>query len=150
MRGARQGPVGAVDQGFQLVGDQPAVVGGESATEAGIPGRGVLVNAFFAGVVNADDDQRLEEAAGDQLIRGLADPPVFTGLKCGLRVEQVLPVVHVKDGVAAVGVHVVTGGEPNQDISVVGEELGVKPFVPVERGVGRVHLPHDQYMFQGA
>ena len=36
------------------------------------------------------------------------------------------------------------------DLAVAGQEGRVELFVPVERGVLRMHRPRDQYMFQGA
>ena len=106
------------------------------------------MNAFLTGVVDADDDEGLEQAGGDQVGGGLSDPPVLTPLKGRLGVEQVLPVVHVQDGKMAAGLSVITRGQPHQDIAVAGQEGRVELFVPVERGVLRMHRPRDQYMFQ--
>ena len=99
-----------------------------------------------AGVVDADDDQRLDAAGVDQLRRGLADAPVLAFLERGVGLEQILPVVHVEDGVPGLGVPVVARRQPDEDVAIVLEEFGVERFVTAELAIGRVHrAERNQY-----
>ena len=89
----------AIDERLQLLDDHPSIVGGFAAAKLRVLGRRVLLLAMNASVVDADDDQGLNAAVFDQLPGRLAKAPVLAFLERGLGLEQVLPVVHVQDGV---------------------------------------------------
>ena len=61
---------------------------------------------------------RLGTPFSDRQVCGLAQAPVLPGNEGALRFEEVLPVVHVQDGIGAVGMLVVAGrqidGEPSR------------------------------------
>ena len=111
-------------------------------------GRRVFVEAHLAGVVDADDDQRLDAAGLDQLGRRLADAPVLALLKRRLGLEQVLPVMHVQHRVPQSVERSSNAVErrrpsyrrqPDEDVPIVLEKLGMKLFVTAELAIGRVH-----------
>ena len=108
-----------------------------AAAEPFVFDRGVLIDPFVAGVVNADDDQRLNGAGLDQRIRGFAHAPVVSLDKRGLGIEQVLAILHIKHGKAALPLGLVTWREIDEQIVVLLHQPGNKLFVLVQtRGEG--------------
>ena len=108
---------------MRMVGSIRLAAARESAVVAG---GGVLGHAAETGVGDADEDERLGEAGEVEAVGGLAGAPGAAGDVGGARVEEVLTVVKVEDGKAAVGLGDVGGGEVDVNIAQVGEELGAE------------------------
>jgi hypothetical protein len=71
-------------------------------------------------MIDPDDDQRLDLARRDHAVRGLVEIPFLAAERRG-GVEQVLAVVHVEHGIAAVQILVVAGRQMDEDVAVVAE-----------------------------
>jgi hypothetical protein len=93
----------------------------------------VFFQALFAGVVDTDNDQWLDCAGSDQFLGSLVDTPLLM-CECCCRVEEVLTVVHIQNGIALAWMLVVSRRQIDEQIASVLEELrwelGVKPEVP--------------------
>jgi len=112
-RAIRPRAVVPVDPRLDLVGQHAAEVIGVAAA-APPAHRRVVVGAVQTRVVDADQDQRLDLLAVDQLLRGRAGVPGDAG-ECGVRREQVLAVLQVEHRIAVrrVGVVVLRQPDPN-------------------------------------
>ena len=84
-------------------------------------------------VVDGHDDERLDAPLLDQPLRGLVGLPLLPGQEGGGAVEDVLPVVHVQDGEAALGLVLVHRGQVDPDPSLEPEDLGVEIAEPLHR-----------------
>ena len=82
---------------------------------------------MLAGVVDADDDDRLDAAGGDQFLRGLVDAPLVAERR--RLVEDVLPVVQVEHGIPIGRRRIVVGRQVDQHGSVVLEVPRVEVLV---------------------
>src|SRR3712207_1801760 len=128
-----------VDEGLQLLDEQAAVELGLAAhLYPRVSARRVLVDAFVAGVVDADDDYGLYRLRLDERLRRLVHAPVLPGYEGGRAVEEVLPVVQVEHRVAAPRLALVTGREVDQHVAVCGKELRVELRVRAEVARERV------------
>ena len=127
---AGQRAIGAIDERLQLFDQHLAVGIGLAAAEAFVLDRRVFIDAMLAGVVDADDDQRLDLAGEGELVRGLAHSPVVAFAERRLRIEEVLAILHVENGEAPVGVLIVHGRQINDEVVLLvldlRRELGVK------------------------
>src|ERR1700734_2036260 len=87
------------------------------------------------GVVNADDDPRLHFAGAGGGVGLLANLPGLAGDEGGARVEEVLAVLHIDDGVGAVGVLVVAGRHVDDEVALVGQIDAGKGAMQAETAV---------------
>jgi hypothetical protein len=110
-----------VDERLQLLDDEPPVVVGPAAAQPGVRGGGVLVNPLGTRVGDADDDEGRERTRLDERVGRLAHAPVLPRDVRGVRVEQVLAVVHVEHGQRLVPL-VVAGRQVDHDVAVVWQE----------------------------
>ena len=111
----------AVDEGLEFFGEEAAVEGAKAPFVAAVGNRGVLGDAVDAGVTDADEDEGLDAAGGNQGVGGEVSAPGFAG-EGGARIEEVLAVVEVEDGKAAVGLAEVSDGQVDADVPVGGEK----------------------------
>ena len=115
-RVARDRAVARVDQRLQLLEQHAAVrVRLAAGLALRVARRRVLVDARGAGVVDADDDHRRRRPLVDRLVRGLGEAPVLPRHEGALRLEEVLPVLHVEDGIARRLALAVAGREVDRD-----------------------------------
>ena len=122
-----QGAIGAVDERLKLLDQKPQIavgqrrpavyglnlvahVGGQGGDQVG----GDIFPQAQVGVPHADDDGRAHLTARDQPRQMLVHAP-FAEVGRG-RIEQVLAVVHIEDGVAGVG-RLITRRNPNRDVA---------------------------------
>lgn len=133
--GAGLGAEGGVDQGFEFVDEETGVEGPFAAAVAPVAAGGVLVHAVVAGVVDADEDDGLDEVFAGETVGGGVGAPGAAGDVGGAGIDEVLAVVEVEDGEAAVGLGAVGGGEPDGDVTVVGEIDRVELWNAAEAGV---------------
>lgn len=94
-----EGAVVGVDVGLDRGGHEVEVLVGTAAAVACVAARCVLVDPIGAGVVDADDDHLVHQAAADQLVRSFIHAP-FLAAEGGRRLEQVLAVVSIEHGIA--------------------------------------------------
>jgi len=87
----------------------------------GIPStiRPEQIDAILAGVVNADNDQRLDLSGGDQRLSCLVNAPLLAGDERRCPVEQILSVVHVEHGITFVLFRIIVGRQIDDDITIV-------------------------------
>ena len=103
---------------------------------------------MVARVVDADDDDRLDAAGGDQLLSGFVDAP-FVAERRRL-VEDVLPVVEVEHGISVGGRRIVVGRKIDDHRAVVLEISGVEVLVRADvarEGVGALVVLFDGDVF---
>ena len=105
-------------------------VGAAAAKLGNFCGR-VFVDAGFAGVVDADDDERFDGAALDQVIGGAMNVPVLAG-EGGGAVEKILTVLEIEDREAAPGLLVVAGREIDDQVALIAQEARAKLIVFAE------------------
>ena len=74
--GALGDAIARFDEGLERFDEQAAVFIGFAAAEFAVASGSVFGEALFAGVVDADDDERLDGALGDEGVGGFADAPV--------------------------------------------------------------------------
>jgi len=110
------GAEGALDARDDLA-HEPVDIRVALALNAHCVGREILDGAVAPGVGDRGDDDGLDASLGDEGRRGLIGRP-FGGRGRAV-VEDVLAVLHVEDGVAAVGVGgvVVAGREPDEHVA---------------------------------
>ena len=105
---------------------QAAVASAFAAAEAMVAGGRVLGHAADAGVGDADQDDRLDEAVAGEGVRGLARVPGAVDDVGRAAVEEVLAVVEVKDREAAARLGAIGLGEIDGDGAVVREKARMK------------------------
>jgi hypothetical protein len=81
----------------------------------------VFVDAGFAGVVDADDDERFDCAALDQVVGGALDVPVLPS-EGGGTIEKILAVLEVEDGKSTPGLLVVAGWDVDDQVALIAQE----------------------------
>src|SRR5450755_3394648 len=108
-----------LNQGHQLLEEKFGVAIGATAPELGRFGGRVFVNAGFAGVVNADDDQWLDQPLMDGVVGGFFDVPVVAGNESRRSVEEILAVVKVQDGIAAVRPFLISRWQIDDEVALV-------------------------------
>ena len=123
--GVFAGAVGAVDEGEQFAHEQLAVGFGFASAHLPVGSVGILGHAAGSGVVQADDEERLHSSGEDFSISMLVHAPGAAGDEGRFGVEKILPVVEVEDGVAPVGVLVVSRRQVDEDVAIVGQEMAV-------------------------
>ena len=83
-------------------------------------------------MVDADDDHRRRRPLVDRLVRGLGKTPVLPRHEGALRLEEVLPVLHVQDGIPHLRTFRVTGRQVDADSAFVAENLRLELGNPIE------------------
>lgn len=115
-----------VDEGFEFLDEEAAVAAAFAAAAPGIAGVGVLGHAADAGVGDADEDDGFDfVGAGEGVGSGVGLPGAM-GDEGGAAVDEVLAVVEIEDGEAALGVGEIGFGEVGDDVAAVGEEAGAE------------------------
>src|SRR5580658_7327756 len=97
---------------------------------------GVLGQASI-GVVDADDDQRLDLAGADGLVGVLANLPGAAGDEGGAGIEEVLAVLEVEDGVSARWMAMVAGRDVDDKVAFVGQVMAGEGAMEAETGMRR-------------
>jgi hypothetical protein len=114
------------------------IVVGFAAAHAPITLGCVFSQSAVAGVVDADDDERLYFASLDGGIGVFADLPGASRNVRGAGVEQVLAILQIKNRVAAVRVFLIPWRQVDNDIALVGKNLArecaMKPQTGVQSG----------------
>ena len=108
--GSGEGAEGGVDERFEFVDKEAGVEGAFAATVTPVFAGGVLLHAVMAGVVDADEDERLDELFAGEAVGGGVGAPGAAGDVGRAGIDEVLAVVEVEDGVATVWVGAVGGG----------------------------------------
>ena len=101
---------------------------GTTTTKSRDMGGCVFADAGFR-VVHADDDERFDQADGDEVVGRVADVPVHARDERGCAVEKILAVVKIKDGKVARGLIVVAGRKIDDEIALVSKEARAKTFM---------------------
>jgi hypothetical protein len=114
--GASDGGVGRVGEGAEGFVDEGL----------GIASVGVLGHAADAGVGDADEDEGLDFVGGGEGVGGEVGLPGAVGDEGGAGVDEVLAVVEIEDGEAALGVEEVGFGEVDGDVTAAGEVAGME------------------------
>ena len=124
--GVGEGAEGLVDEGLELVDEEAAVAATVSSVTARIAGMGVFCHPPKAGVVDADEEDGLDlVGAGEGVGCGVGLPGAVRD-EGGSAVDEVLAVLEIEDGEAAVGFGEVGVGEIDDDVSAGGEEAGAE------------------------
>lgn len=95
---------------------------GAAATELGRARGRVFTKALFAGVIDADDDERLDAIFVDAVVGSLADMPIHARDEGSGAVEKILAVVKIKDGIGALGLLVVAGREIDDEVAAIAQK----------------------------
>ena len=103
----RPGAVAAVDQRFEGAGQEGHI----SPPQGGVG----IFQGTVGGVIDAHHDQRLDLTGADQAVSHFIDPPVVPE-SGGLRIDDVLPVVHIEHRVAALERGLIIRGQPDDDV----------------------------------
>ena len=125
------GAVFILDEGHDLLQEKFAVAVGAAAAELGNFAGGVFLDARFAGVVDADDDERLEGARLDQIISCAVDVPVLPS-EGGGAVEKILAVVEIEDWEAALWWFVVARWDVDDQVALIAQEARAELLVFAE------------------
>src|SRR5580704_2251347 len=121
----------AVHEGLYLIDEKLCVAIGAAAAEPGHVRWSVFADARF-GVVHADDDERLDLAGLDAIIRRRTDVPVLPGDEGSGAVKKILAVMKIKDGKTAPGLLRVAGRSVDDKVALVAKEARTKLFVFAE------------------
>ena len=134
--GLGAGAVGAIEEGLELLAQHAAVAGAVAAAVLRVGGGGVLGEAAQAGVGDADQDEGLDAALGDEAVGGAVGLPGATGNEGDAFIEEILAVVQIEHGEALVGMGLVLAREVDEEGAVggvgglggagVGQEGGVE------------------------
>ncbi len=100
--GAGLGAIGPVDLWLEFLDEETGVAAGFAPAEFEVAGGGVLGHAAEAGVGDADEDDGLDLAGLGEAVGSEVGLPGVAGDVGGEVVEEVLAVVEVEDGEAAV------------------------------------------------
>ena len=142
-RGAiRSDAVVRSDEGHELADDHQAVAVGFAAAHLLVLVVGVFRKAVLAGVVDADDEERFDFAGFDGVVGVFADLPGTAGDKRCARVEEVLPVVHVENGVGAIRLFIVARRQIDDDVARLGKIDAGELTVEMQAGVGQGFVRH--------
>ena len=112
--------------GFEVVDEEFCVEGALAAAELGVAVGGVLGHAAGSGVGDADEDDGFYQACGGEAVGGGVDLPGMAGEVGEARVDEVLAVVKIEDGEAAMGFGEVGFWQIDVEGAVVGQEAGVE------------------------
>ncbi len=124
--GVGEGAEGLVDEGLELVDEETAVAATVSSVTARVAGMGVFCHPPNAGVVDADEDDGFDlVGAGEGIGCGVGLPGAVRD-EGGSAVDEVLAVVEIEDGKAAMGFGEVGLGEIDDDVATGGEEAGAE------------------------
>jgi len=124
--GLREGTVGGVYEGFELLDEDAPVAAAFASAHAEVAGGGVFGHTAEAGVGDADEDDGFNLAGESKIVRGGPRSPGASWDVGGVRVEEVLAVVEVEDREAAVAIVFVLWREVDADGAVVGQDGGVE------------------------
>src|SRR6266851_5587391 len=94
-------------------------------------GWGVFPDACF-GVVHRHDNERLDSARLNGVIRGLSNAPILPRDEGGGAIEEILSVLKIEDGEMPSRLVSVSGRRINDEVALVAEEPRVKLFVFAE------------------
>ena len=123
---AGEGSEGSIDEWLELLGDEPAVEIAFTPAEAEVAGWGVFRHAAQAGICDSDEDDGLAFAGGGHSVCCFAGAPGTAGDVGGVGIEEVLPIVEVKDREAAQRVVRVCRRQVDTDDAVIREDCGVE------------------------
>src|SRR5713226_3102515 len=121
----------AIDERLHFFQQELGIAVGSAATEFGHAGRSVFADARF-GVVHADDDERLDLARMDALIRSLTDVPVLSWNERRGTIEKILSVMKIEDGKTAQRLLRVSRRRVNDKVPLIAKEARAKLFVFAE------------------
>ena len=123
-----QGAIGGVYEGLDLLHEDPAVSMAFSACAASVAGRGVFGHAAETGIGDAYQDDGLDLPSQGKAVGGGVGLPCAPGDVGKARVEEVLAVVKVEDGKAAIPVGVILGRQVNGNGALrrLGQKLRVE------------------------
>ena len=124
--------IAGFDEWLKFFDEQAAVFIGFATAEFAIARGSVFVDALFAGVVDADDDQGLDDALGDEGVGGFSDAPVDAGDERGGGIEEILAVFEIENGKLQVGTFFVDAGEVDDQVALFCEEARGEFFVFAE------------------
>lgn len=132
------GAVDAIDLRFELFDEEAGVTPGFATAELEVAGGGVFGHAAEAGVGDADENDWLNFARFSEAVGGGVGAPGVAGNVGGEVVEEVLTVVEIEDGEAAVGIGEVGFWQINGDAAFegIGEDGGVEAEPFKSRNVG--------------
>ena len=98
----RKGSAIAIDERLQFVDDELSVSSRAAAPAPFVFDVRILGHALHTGVVNADDDERLNFISADEALCRLIQAPLVAKESCRA-IEEILPVVHVEHGITGSG-----------------------------------------------
>ena len=125
------------DPGQNLACEGEAVLLGLAAAHAPVGLVGVLVQTAVTGVVNADNDQRLNLAGLDGGVGLFAHLPGAAGNVGSAGIEEILAVLQVEHGVAAFGLLVIAGREVDDQVALVRQVMAGKAAMQAQAGMER-------------
>ena len=148
---AGQCAIGAVDHRLEFLDNKPAVESGF----AGKAGGGLLEGREFrravGRVVDSDDDDRIDLAGLDQVLRRFIHAPFDAG-KGGRGIEEILPVLQVQNGITLRRIRFIIRRQVDDDRAEIAQQFGLKLFVQPENagegdgagvGLSAVHPGED-------
>src|SRR5215472_11709310 len=112
----------AIDAGLQLFDEETAVAIAVAAAEAGVTAGRVFSHAAQAGVIDADEDQGLDQAFPRETVGGRVGAPRAAWYVGGAAVEEILAIVEIEDGKSAGGLVRVGFRQVDFDVAIVGQE----------------------------
>src|SRR5437588_3696458 len=119
----------ALDEWYDFLGQESWVAAPLYTQHHRLEGavRHVFAKAIFAGIVDTYDDHRGYCGFADQAFRSLVHLPFHT-IKGGRGLEKILPIVEVKDGIAARSIFevIVAGRQPDPQKTAVPKDLTVE------------------------
>src|SRR5712692_1569106 len=124
----RERAIFALHEGFHLFDQKFGVAVGAPAAELGHMRGRVFADARF-GVVDADDQQRLDHTGLNVLLSGLTDMPVLPWDKGGGAVEKVLAVVKIEDGKMTAGLLLIARRRVHDEVALIAEKARAKFLV---------------------
>ena len=125
------------DPGQDFAGEGHAVLRGLASAHAPVAFMGVFGETAVAGIVDADDNEGLDFAGFNGGVGVFADFPGAAGEERGARVEEVLAILQVEDGVGAFGLLVVAGGEIDDQVALVRQVMAGKGAMKAQTGMER-------------
>ncbi len=134
--GAGQGSKLAIDKGLEVVHEQLTIERAAAAAELRVGDGRVLGHAVVAGVGDADEDDGLDAFLLGEAIGGGVGAPGAARKIGGGAVKEILTVMEVEDGEAAIGFAQVRDGQIDGDGAVSGKSMRVAKRAEQISGVG--------------
>ena len=121
----------AIHEWSHFLNQKSCISVGAASAEFRCMGWGVFPDACF-GVVHRHDNERLDSARLNGVIRGLSNAPILPWDEGGGAIEEILSVLKIEDGEMPSRLVSVSGRRINDEVALVAEEPRVKLFVLAE------------------